>query len=196
VHRDLGGNLLDGEVEDLAGGRIADGREQHDVAVLEALMDRLGVDATHLAAELHVDAVDDAHRLGGEIVAARHAVARAGHRRAGEPERQERLDARAHLAGGLEHAIHRVGIGDAHAVRVMALVALLLEDGLDLRTAAMRDDQVDAEAVQQIQIVHDAQEGVVRDDLSAEGDDERLPAKGVHVRRRGPDPVHERPHRR
>jgi hypothetical protein len=72
-------DFLDGEVEDLAGGRISDGRDQHDVAVVEPLLDRLGVDAPHFARKLHVDAVDDAHRLGREVVAGADAVARAGH---------------------------------------------------------------------------------------------------------------------
>ena len=195
-HRDLRGDFLDGEVEDLAGGRIADRRNQHDVAVVETLLDRLGVDAAHFAGELHVDAVDHAHRLGREVVAARHAVARAGHRRIGKAERQQRLDARAHLARGLEHAVHRVDVGDAHAVRIAARNALRREDRLDLRPAAVHDDEPDAEAVQQVEIVDHAQEFVVGDHFAAERDDERPAAERVHVRRGRADQVHERAHRR
>ena len=107
-----------------------------------------------------------------------------------------RLDARTHLASGLEHAVHRIGVGHPHAVRIVALETLRLEDRFDLRPAAVRDDQVDAEAVQQVQVVDDIQEALVRDDLAAESDHERLVAERVHVRRRGADPVDERPHRR
>ena len=71
AHRDLRCDLLEREVEDLAGGRIAERRDEHDVAVVEPLLDRVGVDAPHLARQLHVDAVDHAHRLGGDVVAAR-----------------------------------------------------------------------------------------------------------------------------
>ena len=137
-----------------------------------------------------------AHRLGRQVVAARHAIARAGHRRVREAERQQRLDARAHLARGLEHAVHRFGVGHAHAMRVAARDALLRQDRLDLRPAAVHDDQADAQAVQQVEVVHDAEERVVGDDLAAESDDERLAAKRVHVRRGSADPVHERAHRR
>ena len=158
--------------------------------------DRFGVDAAHFAGQLHVDAVDDAHRLGGEVVAARHAVARVGHRRIREAERQQRLDARAHLSRRFEHAVHRVAVGDAHAVRIAARNALRRQDRLDLRPAAVRDDQLDAEAVQQVEVVDDAEERVVGDHFAAERDDERLAAKRMHVRRRGADPVHERAHRR
>ena len=58
------------------------------------------------------------------------------------------------------------------------------------------DDQPDAEAVQQVEVVDDAEERVVGDDLAAERDDERLAAERVDVRRRRADPVHERAHRR
>src|SRR5207249_8828350 len=48
-----------------------------------------------------------------------------------------------------------------------------------------------SQAVQQIEVVHDAEEGLVGDDLAAEGDDERLAAQRVNVRRGGADPWHE-----
>ncbi len=101
-----------------------------------------------------------------------------------------------HLARGLEHAVHRLGVGDAQAERVAALDALLREDGLDLRPRAVDDDDVHAEAVQQVEVVDDAEERLVGDDLAAEGDDEGPAAEGVDVRRRQPDPLHERARRR
>jgi hypothetical protein len=54
------------------------------------------------------------------------------------------------------------------------------------------DDEVHAEAVQQVQIVDDAEKRVVGDDFTAKGDDERLAAKRVNVGRRGADPLNER----
>ena len=66
------------------------------------------------------------------------------------------------------------------------------QDRLDLRPAAVRDDQLDAEAVQQVQVVDDAEERVVGHDFAAERDDERPAAECVDVRGRRADPVHER----
>ena len=97
---------------------------------------------------------------------------------------------------GLEHAVHRLGVGDAQAERVAALDVLLREDRLDLRPRAVDDDEADAEAVQQVQVVDDAEERVVGDDLAAERDDERPAAERVDVRRRRADPLHERARRR
>ena len=194
--RNLRGDFLDGEVEDFAGGRIAERRNQHDVAVVEPLLDRFGVDAAHFTGQLHVDAVDDAHRLRGEVVAAGDPVAGTGHRRIREAEREKRLDARTYLAGGFEDAVHGVGIGHADAVRVAARDVLLRQNGLDLRAAAVRDDQPDPEAVQQVEIVNDAEKRVVGHHFAAERDDERLAAERVDIRRRRANPVDERAHRR
>ena len=57
AHGDLRRDFLQREVEDLAGRRVAERRDQHDVAVVEALLDRVDVDPPHLAGQLHVDAV-------------------------------------------------------------------------------------------------------------------------------------------
>ena len=62
--------------------------------------------------------------------------------------------------------------------------------------AAVHDDQVDAEAVQQVEVVDDAEERVVGDDLAAERDHERLAAERVDVGRRRADPLDERARRR
>src|SRR3984893_18845589 len=70
---------------------------------------------------------------------------------------------------------------------------LLLENRLDLRTRSVHDHQPDAEAVQKVEVVDDAQKGVVGDDLSANRDHESLAAKSVNVRRGRAYPLHERP---
>ncbi len=80
----------------------------------------------------------------------------------------------------------------AQPERVAALDVLLREDRLDLRPRAVDDDEVDAEAVQQVEVVDDAEERVVGDHLAAERDDERPAAERVDVRRRRADPLDER----
>src|SRR5256714_13535060 len=57
----------------------------------------------------------------------------------------------------------------------------------------MHDYQPDAEAVQKVEVVDDAQKGVVGNDLSAKRDHESLAAKSVNVRRGRAYPLHERP---
>ena len=189
---DLGRDLFQRQVEDLAGGRVAERRDQHDVAIVQTRPHRVGVDAAHLARELHVGAVAHAQRLGGDEIAGGNADARAGHRRVGDSEGEQRLDARAHLAVGFEHAVHGLGVGDAQAGRVAALDVLLRENGLDLRPRAVDDDQVHAEAVQEVEVVDDAEKRVVGDDFASERDDEGLAAKRVDIRRRRADPLDER----
>ena len=190
--RDLGRDFLEREIEDLAGGRVAERRDQHDVAVVETLADRVGVDAAHLAGQEHVDAVDDAHRLRRDEVARRHTDARAGHRRVRDAKRQQGLDPAPHLASRLEHAVHRLGIGDPQPECIPAFDVLLGENRLDLRARAVDDDEMHTEAVQQVQVVDDAEERLVSDHLAAECDDERLAAERVDVGRGQPDPLDER----
>ena len=57
----------------------------------------------------------------------------------------------------------------------------------------MHHHQPYAEAVQEIEVVHDAQKRVVGDDLSAERNHESLAAKSVNVRRGRAYPLHECP---
>ena len=196
MDRHLRRYFFERQIEDLAGRRIAQRRNQHDIAVVEPLADRLDIDAAHFACPLHVDAVEHADRLRRKEVASDDAYPRARHRRIGDTQRQQGLDSAARVTGAFEHAIERLGVGDAQAAIVATGDVLLLEDGLDLRSRSVHDDQPDAQALQQVEIVDDAEEGVVGDDFSAERDDEGLAAKRVNIGRCGTDPLHECPRRR
>jgi hypothetical protein len=191
THRDLRGDLLDRQVEYLPGRRVAERRDQQEIAVVEPLSHPARVDATHLSGEPHVDAVEDADRLGGDEIPADHAYARARHRRVGDAEREQCLDAAARVAHAFEHAIHRLRVGDAQPLVIAARDVLLLQDRLDLRARAVHDDQPHTEAVQEVQVVHDAEKALVGDDFAAEGDDQRLAAESVYVRRGGAYPRNE-----
>src|SRR6476469_2218117 len=100
------------------------------------------------------------------------------------------------MAGSLEHAVQRLGIGHAKSAIVLAGDTLLLEDGFDLRPRSVHDDQTDAQALQQVEVMNDAEEGLVGDDLAAESDDEGLATKRMDVGRGRADPLHERACRR
>ena len=189
-------DFLDGQIEDLARLRIAERRNQHDVAIVQSLLDRLGVDPADFPGQLHVDAVDDPHRLRRQVIACGNAITGARHRRAGESEREQRLDARPDLSRSFEHAIHRINIGHAHAVGVTTWNALLFENRFDLRAASMHNDQPNAETHQQVDVVNDTEKRIVGDDFAAKRDDERLAAKRVHIGRGRANPMDERAHRR
>src|SRR5439155_25450074 len=98
--------------------------------------------------------------------------------------------------GAFQHAVKRLCVSDTQAPVVDAWNILLLEDRFDLRPRAVHDDQLDAEAVQQVEVVDDAEEGVIGDDLAAESDHKSLAAKRVYVRRGRAYPLNERARRR
>jgi hypothetical protein len=103
---------------------------------------------------------------------------------------------RLRLAGGLEHAVHRLGVGHTQALVIAGGEVLLLEDRLDLRAHPVDDHDPDAQAVQQVEVVDDAEERVVGDDLAAERDHEGLVSERVDVGRRRTNPLHEAARRR
>ena len=191
LHGDLGGNLLQRQVEYLAGWRVAQRRDQHDIAVVEALADGFDVDPAHFAGPQHVDAVEHADRLGGDEIAADDADARARHRRIGNSQREQRLDAAARVAGAFEYAIEGLAVGDPKAAVVAAGDVLLFENRLDLRARTVHHDQTHTETVQQVQIVDDAEKGFVGDDFAAKGDHQRLAAQRVDVGGGRTNPLHE-----
>ena len=63
------GHVFHGEVEGLARGREAKGREQHQRAHVQRALDALGVHLAHQARAEEVHAVDQAHGAGGDEVA-------------------------------------------------------------------------------------------------------------------------------
>ena len=116
----------------------------------------LDIDAAHFAGEAHVDAVDDANRLGGDEVSANDADACARHGRIGDAQGKQRFDTAPCVAHALEHAVHRLGVGDAQAAVIATRDVLLLENCLDLRAGPVHDHQPRAKAVEKIEVMHDA----------------------------------------
>jgi hypothetical protein len=81
-------HLFHGEVEGLAGGGEAEGRQQHDRAAVDRAPDRHAVDLAHEAAVHEVDAVDDAHGRAVQEVAGDDPHRRVGHRGVGQALRE------------------------------------------------------------------------------------------------------------
>lgn len=72
-----------------------------------------------------------------------------------------------------------------------AAMVLRLELGLGLRTRAMHEHDAHAQRSKEIEIDGELPEASVGYELPAEGDDERLAAKRVDIRRRRLEPVYE-----
>jgi hypothetical protein len=56
-------------------------------------------------------------------------------------------------------------------------------------------DEPYAETVQQVEVMDDAEECIVGDDLAAKGDDQRLAAQTMNIGSRRTNPLHERARR-
>ncbi|MNJ54929.1 hypothetical protein D3C77_503940 [compost metagenome] len=75
-----GGDILAGQVEDLARGRIAQWRQQHDRALVEQAIDTFAVNPAHFTGVVVVHPFDHADRPRGDQVASRYAQTRTLHR--------------------------------------------------------------------------------------------------------------------
>jgi hypothetical protein len=183
--------LFHRQVEGFAGGREAEGTEQHQGAGLDGPPDGGLVDPPHQAAVDEVDAVDDAHRARGQEVARDHAHGGVGHRRIRQALGEGRLDLEAQLAGGFLGRVERDFVGDAQAAleaRDMALGRQLLGH---LRPEAVHHDQLDAHGVQDGQVLHEGVEFAGGNGLAGQRHHEGLAAVGVNVGRHRAKPGHE-----
>ena len=191
LDRGLGGYVLQAEVEDFASWRVADGRKQHDVVLVQPPAYGGGVDLADFPSVQQVLALDDADALGGDEVARGHPDVGARHRRIGEPQRQQGFDLDPYRAGGFLDAGQRCVVGDAQAAHIADCGAVLGQARLDLRPYAVYQNQPHAQTVQQVDVVRQLHEAPVRHQLSAKRNDEGLAAKTVNVRRGGAEPVNE-----
>ena len=178
---DVGGQFFHGQIEGLAGQRIADGRQQHQLAVVEAGADGGAVGAAHLAGVLHVHAIEHAQRLGGDEVAAGHAQVGAVHWRIGHAHGQQRLDVAAGGAGRLLDHVHGGGVGDAAVAVEEAGDAVAFQQALDLRTDAVHQHDAHAQADQEVDVLRQAGELSVLQGFAADGQHEGLAAVGVDI---------------
>ena len=188
-HRRRFRDVLQRHIENFAGGGITQRREQHQFAEVEPVTHGRHVDFANFTGVLQIDAIEDADRLGGDEVAARHPDVGARHRRTRQAHRQQRFDLHAQTPARLFG--HREGdvIGDAQSLHVARAVAEVLELGVDLRPRAMHHHQPHAQRRQQVQIVIDADKAALGNCFATEGDDKGAAAKRVDVRRRRAEPL-------
>ena len=151
-HRRCGRDIFVIQIEGFTGGRKAHRREQHNVAVVERVVDRLRIHIAHLAGELEVDAVNHAQRLCGDKRTGNqtHTLA-LGHRRIWQPEGKQRLKLQPDRPYRTLDTIEHIRRGDAIATMRNGFDANLLKLCINLRartvhhhhTNAQRDQQVD-----------------------------------------------------
>ncbi len=179
------------QVENLAGGGIADGRQQHDVVLVEPSADCGGVDFAYFAGMQQVDAVAHPQRPRGDEIARGDADAGAGHRRVGQPERQQRFDLDPYRAGGFFHARQRGVVGDAQAFDIANRGTVFVQPCFHLWPHAMDQHQAHAQAVQQVDVVCQLHEITVGHEFATECDDKRFATKTMDVGCGGTEPVDE-----
>ena len=184
------GHVLGEQVEDFARGRVAGRAEDDDVVVGEVLVDDLGVHRAHFAGQAEVDAVAHAVGLGGDEVAGHGVDLGAVHGRVGQAHAQQRLDLQTDGADRVHDAAQRLARGDAQAVVVGRGQPVLDQVLVDLRARAMHQHQLDAQRVQQRDVMHDVAEVLVVHGLAAEQQHEGLAAMPVDVGRGVAEPVH------
>ena len=187
------GHLLPGKVEDLAGGRDAERRDQHHILLIEIGADLLGIDLAHGAGVLEVDAADHADRLGGDEVAAGDAHPGAGHRRVRQALGKQGLDLDAGHAHRALDAFQGGAVGYPQALMEMRLQTAPLQLGIDLRTRAMNQHQAYSQAFEQVEILRQRLGGFgpALEHLATEGDDEGAATKGIDVGRGLAHPGHQ-----
>jgi hypothetical protein len=193
LERDGGraGHVGGAEVEDLTGGRVADGRHQGDGPVVQALDQRLPVHPAHRPGVPVVHPVEDPQGLGGDEVARGDRDAYPGHGRVGEPHGEQRLDLHPGHPGRLLDAGERRVVGDPQPVHIVECDPQLGEPRLDLRARPVHQDQSHPEPVEQCDVVDQVGEAWIDDRLSAEDDDEGAPPVGMDVGGGVADPVDE-----
>ena len=186
--RGRGGDIFQREVEDLARGRIAQRRQQHHLAEFHAVFQRRDIHLAHAPGVHQIHAVDHADGLRGNEIATRHADVGIGHGRIRQTDGQQRLDLHPDAADGFFHALHGFGIGQADAMVITAFDIVLHQPLLDLRPRAVDQNQPDTQRCQQVEIVRQLDELAVRHHFTAEGDDKRLAAERIDIRRNGAEP--------
>ena len=177
----LGGHVFHREVEGFAGGREAEGRQQHHGAAIQHGLDGRGIDLAHQAGVLVVDAIDNADRAGREEVAGDDAHRGAGHGGVGQALAEGSLDLVAQLAGGFERAIQRDAIGDAGALVEMGFVALGAQLLVDLGAEAMHQHDLHAHALDQCQVLRDVAEFAGSNGFTGHANHDRLAPVHVNV---------------
>ena len=81
--------------------------------------------------------------------------------------------------------VHRFGVGHAHALDELAFLADALQELVDLRSAAVHDDRVHADQLQQHHVAREAfLELVLGHRIAAVFHDDRLAVEALYVRQR------------
>ncbi len=159
--------------------------------VLQDRVDRFVRDLAHDAGQFQIDAIDDAHRTCGDEVAGDDADRSMRHRRVRQALAERGFDIEAQFAGGFLRAFQRGGVGDAHAVVESRLDLPQCQLFRHLRARAVHDHDLDAQRVQQRQILRQDRQCAGSDQFARKGDDERPAAESVNVRRDGTQPLDE-----
>ena len=187
---DRGGHVLHIQVERFASGRKTQGRKQHNRALIKQLLNQRCINLANQSGVLIVDPIDNAHGPGGDEIARYDFHHRASHGCVGQCLTEGGFHFVAQLASRFQHAIQRHRIGNAYAIVVAGRMPLDRKLFVDLWTEPIDQDDLQAHAVDQRQVLHDIGQLACCNGLARYTGDQRLSAVHVDVGRNGSEPRH------
>ncbi len=146
-------------------------------------------DAPDFAGVLVVEAVAHAHRFGDDEVAADQADAGVVHGGVGQPHGKQPFQFQAQGSHGGHDAIERRAVGDPHVLLKGGFDAGFRQPRADLRAGTVDQDQLDAEAVEQRQIVNQGGQARAVQQFAGEHHHKGATPMGIDVRGRIAEPV-------
>ena len=159
-------------------------------ALIKQLLNQRCINLANQSGVLIVDPIDNAHGPGGDEIARYDFHHRASHGCVGQCLTEGGLHFVAQLASRFQHAIQRHRIGNAYAIVVAGRMPLDRKLFVDLWTEPIDQDDLQAHAVDQRQVLHDIGQLACCNGLARYTGDQRLSAVHVDVGRNGSEPRH------
>ena len=153
------------------------------------LTNGIHVDAPHFTGVLIVETAAHAYRFGHHEVAADQPDAGVMHGRVGQPHGEQAFQLQAQCADRRHDAIQRGAVGDAHVLLEGGLDTGFRQPGANLWAGAMDQYQLDAQAIEQCQIVNQGRQARAVQQLPGQHDHKSSAPVRIDIRGRIAEPV-------
>ena len=187
-HSNFRGNLFGRQVEYFTGERMAKIRQQDNLPTIKLVLNVVSLNLSHLAGKMEIDTVDDTVGLGCYVVSMAHTDVSAIHRGIAEPHGKTGLQIDGEFSNGALDNLHMVCFGDSQGILIDRDLTGLLKRRGDLGPRTMNENQFDAQAVQQSQVMDDSAQIMVSERIAAEVYDKGFAAMSVDIGSRGAEP--------
>ena len=159
--------------------------------MVKQLLNQRDIHLAHQAAVVVVHPIHNAHGAGGDEVAGYHFDRGTRHGRIGQRLAEGGFNLVAQLACGFQHAVKRHGVGNAHALVVARLLAFQRQLFVHLRAKAIYQNDLEAHAVNQRQVLHDVGQFARCNGFARHAHHQCLAAVHMDVGRNGSEPRNE-----